>query len=410
MPPIRHKPHRYAKPYSNHWSSFFLSTTFTNALILEIARSQQHLYPERPPRNSRPSGREYLDNLFKSDPRCQEVLGISVSRFQALETWLRVHGGLTDPTPRGHVYVDEQIAIFLWIVRHGASFSEAAEYFQHSKYTIQKYFNKVATSLVRLYKTNVTLPPADVPTHPKIRENPKLFPYFKDCIGAGDGTHIPAKVPLRLAKRFRDRKGEISQNVFATCDFSFRLTYVLPGWEGSAHDGRVLDDALLSKGFSVPYGKFYLMDAGYALRPGFLTPYREVRYHLKEQWQARSRPETKEELFNLRHAQGRNMIEHLFGVLKKRFKILRQALEYALSLQVKVVRAIAAIYNFIRDEVDETEFEQTFAEESQRNETSQQMEEGTMQVQDDAGMRAFREQLAERMWEDYQAYLRRHRH
>jgi len=35
-------------------------------------------------------------------------------------------------------------------------------------------------------------------THPKIRNNPKLFPFFKDCIGAVDGTHIRAKVPVSI--------------------------------------------------------------------------------------------------------------------------------------------------------------------------------------------------------------------
>jgi hypothetical protein len=29
-------------------------------------------------------------------------------------------------------------------------------------------------------------------------------------------------------------------------------------------------------------GKFYLVDAGYAVRPGFLPPYRATRYHLSE--------------------------------------------------------------------------------------------------------------------------------
>jgi len=32
---------------------------------------------------------------------------------------------------------------------------------------------------------------------PKIKDNPKFFPYFKDCIGALDGTHIPGHAQLR---------------------------------------------------------------------------------------------------------------------------------------------------------------------------------------------------------------------
>nr|VDC67280.1 unnamed protein product [Brassica rapa] len=42
--------------------------------------------------------------------------------------------------------------------------------------------------------------------------------------------------------------------------------YVLSGWEGSAHDAKVLQDALTRR-------KFYLVDCGYANRRNFLAPY-----------------------------------------------------------------------------------------------------------------------------------------
>ena len=42
----------------------------------------------------------------------------------------------------------------------------------------------------------------------------------------------------------RNRKGVISQNVLAACNFDLEFIYVLSGWEGSAHDSKVLQDAL----------------------------------------------------------------------------------------------------------------------------------------------------------------------
>jgi hypothetical protein len=33
------------------------------------------------------------------------------------------------------------------------------------------------------------------------------------------------------------------------------------------------------------------------------------------------RPETKEKLFNLRHSSARNVIERIFGVVQKKFKV-----------------------------------------------------------------------------------------
>jgi DDE superfamily endonuclease len=105
-------------------------------------------------------------------------------------------------------------------------------------------------------------------------------------LGALDGTHIPAHVTLEDQAKFRNRKGFLSQNVLAVCDFNMNFVYILPGWEGSAHDGRVLLDAQSSHGFITPPGKYWLGDAGYGNTEFILAPYRSVRYHLKEQWLA----------------------------------------------------------------------------------------------------------------------------
>jgi len=40
------------------------------------------------------------------------------------------------------------------------------------------------------------------------------------------------------------RKHTTAQNVLAAVDFDMRFTYVLVGGEGSAHDARILADAL----------------------------------------------------------------------------------------------------------------------------------------------------------------------
>jgi hypothetical protein len=45
-------------------------------------------------------------------------------------------------------------------------------------------------------------------------------------------------------------------------------------------------------------GKFYLVDARYAVRLGFLPPFRGTRYHLREY--GSNRLQNQRELFNLR--------------------------------------------------------------------------------------------------------------
>jgi hypothetical protein len=59
--------------------------------------------------------------------------------------------------------------------------------------------------------------------------------------------------------------------------------------------------------------------------------YRGVRYYLKEQRKARLKPQNAQELFNLRHVSLYNVIERIFGVLKRKFKILSTTAEYSIN-------------------------------------------------------------------------------
>ena len=70
-------------------------------------------------------------------------------------------------------------------------------------------------------------------------------PIQKGAIGALDGTLIPAIIPVDEQIPYRGRgKGKCMQNVLAICDFNMIFTFILVGWEGVAHDSRVLSEAL----------------------------------------------------------------------------------------------------------------------------------------------------------------------
>jgi len=64
-------------------------------------------------------------------------------------------------------------------------------------------------------------------------------------VGTIDGTHIVVNVQLEEQARYRNRKQVISQNVLVAYTFDMKFTYVLTGWEGSTHDGRLLRNAIL---------------------------------------------------------------------------------------------------------------------------------------------------------------------
>lgn len=92
-------------------------------------------------------------------------------------------------------------------------------------------------------------------------------------------------------------------------------------------------------------GKYYLADAGYAARRGFLPPFRQTRYHLRE-WKS-NKPKTPNELFNLRHSSLRTTVERALGTLKNRFKVLTTRPYYPFRSHVRVVIACCILHNWI---------------------------------------------------------------
>ena len=283
--------------------------------------------------------RELLDGHLMN---CLTAFRMEPYIFRWLASYLRAEGLIEDTTLK----VEEKLSFFLYMLSHNASFQDMQVMFQHSNSTFHEYI-KEFFNIIPILATRFLRPRYIDEPHPKIATNDRFFPYFQNCIGAIDGSHVPVSRTPQLQAPWRNRKGSLSQNVMFACDFDLNITFISCGWEGSATDARVLSSAML-KGFKVPPGKFYLVDGGYANTPSFLAPYRGVRYHLKEWGHGHRRPQNHMELFNLRHAILRNHVERLLGILKKRFPILRVPTFYAIENQVKILAAIAVIHNIIK--------------------------------------------------------------
>ncbi|XP_020266513.1 uncharacterized protein LOC109842001 [Asparagus officinalis] len=153
--------------------------------------------------------------------------------------------------------------------------------------------------------------PNDIPQ--EIVNNPLYYPYFKDCIGMIDGTHVDAMLHINLVARFRGRKC-VTQNVLAAYTPNMLFTYVLEGWEGSANDYRILQDALSRR---QPHG---LRANTICVMLG-TQPCQVLSLHTE--------------------------IESVFGTLKNRFKILCAKPHYPFPIQVDIVLACSVLHNFI---------------------------------------------------------------
>lgn len=123
------------------------------------------------------------------------------------------------------------------------------------------------------------------------------------------------------------------------------------------------------------------------------------------------RPVNKEELFNLRHASARNVIERIFGVVKRRFRILLISPEYSIDIQARIPTALCALHNYIRahdpDEgplphipVVNDNHHDTFPAPPGHADTDNS---GAAPIHTNTNN--LRDQIATQMWEDYQNYL-----
>ncbi|XP_076906390.1 uncharacterized protein LOC143562493 [Bidens hawaiensis] len=177
--------------------------------------------------------------------------------------------------------------------------------------------------VVVMYFTNFFQSESNILGHKK-----RLRKIFKGAVDSLDGTLIHVVVPSRQQDLYRERG---------------------KGWEGVAHDSRILLEALSDPHAPFPFPpseKYYLCDAAYVHIRRFMAPYRNMRYWLGDF--RRRRALTNKEKFNHAHAKLRNVIERAFGVLKARFPILKRMAPFSLETQRNVTVACFALHNFIR--------------------------------------------------------------
>ncbi|KAI9161661.1 hypothetical protein LWI28_019474 [Acer negundo] len=132
-------------------------------------------------------------------------------------------------------------------------------------------------------------------------------------------------------------------------------------------------------------------------------PYRGVRYHLQDFAGNGNDPENEKELFNLRHASLRNMIERIFGILKSQFTIFKSAPPFPFKTQEEVL-ACVALHNFLRKECRSDEF--PIEEESTSSSSSlivkEELEELVLQTQEQQReeVNAWRLSISDYMWRE----------
>uniref|UniRef100_A0A803N0H3 DDE Tnp4 domain-containing protein n=1 Tax=Chenopodium quinoa TaxID=63459 RepID=A0A803N0H3_CHEQI len=206
----------------------------------------------RQPRRERgESGAEFIHRLLTETPtECQIQLRLDRNMFIQLVNLMIERDIILDAK---YVKVAEQVGICLYILGKGLSYRDASDKFKHSISTLCKYHNEVLKAMVNL-SFDIIRPHRDLfEVPPEVANGTRYWPYFKDAIGALDGTLIDAIVSDTDGVPFRDRHGKKSWNVLACCSFDRIYTFNNVGWEGSVHDTMVWKDSLGNPQFNFPH-------------------------------------------------------------------------------------------------------------------------------------------------------------
>ena len=166
--------------------------------------------------------------------------------------------------------------MFLHILVHDLKNRVVQGMFTRLGETVSRQFHIVLEAVLKLGKYYIKLVSHNTDCSEDIK-----WRYFWGVVGALDGTHIKMTVPIEDRPHYRDRLGDISTNVLASCDSIFvsRMFYLVG--IGLTSDPHILPNALRRpNGLKIPRNKFLLVDLGFTNGEGFLAPYKGTRYHL----------------------------------------------------------------------------------------------------------------------------------
>jgi hypothetical protein len=233
--------------------TMFMDDDDASAYIYGMYQYPMHLdkyYNRSEYRQPAMSGLEWVERKLGSRNACYNMFRMSPTVFHRLHDMLVEKYGLKS-NPKSSSY--EALGMFLWMVGAPQSVRQAEDRFERSLGTVHNLFYKVLKCMLKL-ATDIIKPqdPQFRTVHPRLR-NRRFYPFFNDCVGAIDGTHIPVVVPNDMFVQHLCRKGMTTQNVMACCDFDMIFTFVLSGWPGSVHDMRVFDSAMTTYSQMFPH-------------------------------------------------------------------------------------------------------------------------------------------------------------
>ncbi|KAL4523569.1 hypothetical protein Ndes2526B_g03575 [Nannochloris sp. 'desiccata'] len=276
--------------------------------------------------------------------------------FETLVNLMQGHVGKQDTNYREAIDTPRRLAVFLNFVCHANSYNQIQELFGVSIASVKNQIKDISTFLVHTFvreRKDLIFPCGE-------HDIEALERGFRDKWGlpgacaAIDGTHFAITKPGTGGDDYINRKGWPSlAGIFVASADCYCLEAVV-GYPGCSHDARMWADSSLKErlanntiplktmpkiqfnGEEIPY--YLLGDPGFPISD-VLIPTFDRRG---------GAPTADQTSFNVRHSHARVVVEHMFGQVKGRFRLLIKCIEMTdRELAVKVIMSCFILHNFL---------------------------------------------------------------
>ena len=241
---------------------------------------------------------------------------------------------------RREVTVAHALGMLLIFIGHGCSYKITGALCGFAKQTTMLHINRIRRIMLDAVVPACICWPSDAEIE-MIKADFLERGHIPNVVGAVDGTHIPILIPPDDHVDFINRKSFHSL-VFQGVAIGTTLKFInfYGGWAGSVHDAEVFKNSSVCHNFKqgLHQGLVLLADAAYALESWCLTPF-----------ERKTPQDVQEANYNFWHSSARMVVERAFGVLKKRFPILKKPWTSNNAEVVEIVTICVALHNLCCD-------------------------------------------------------------
>ena len=229
-----------------------------------------------------------------------------------------------------------ELLIFLWYIANKVTIRDVADRFGVCEASVFRIRNRIADMFVKKVMKKLI----KFPDHENCVNTAESFENrygFPGVVGAIDGTHIRIPRPVVDGDQYFNRKDFYSLNTQVICNFNLEFLDVFVGFPGRVHDARVFHNSPIPEMLKQLNNAYHLLgDAAYPLLLGLLTPFRET---------ANMTPAQRK--YNKVHSRARQCVERSIGILKGRFRKLKDLEMVDIETMCKIIISTCCIHNIV---------------------------------------------------------------